>query len=101
MGPGHGGGAFDEGEGFAFVDRIRPDFRFPQGSGTVQVTVLTYKYPGDQPVVKGPYGFTQATEYISTRCRGRYVAMKFSGNDVGSFWRLGRTQFRYAPDGRR
>ena len=91
----------DEGEGLAFLDRIRPDFRFPQGAGTVQVSVLTYKYPGDAPVTRGPYSFTQATEYITTRCRGRYVAFQFSGSDLGSFWRIGRTQYRYQVDGRR
>jgi hypothetical protein len=90
-----------EGEDIVFFDRIRPDFKFPLGTGTVQVTINTYKYPGDAPVVKGPYSFTQATEYISTRCRGRYISLTFSSSDLNSFWRIGRNQVRFAVDGRR
>jgi len=43
---------------------------------------------------------TQAVEYISTRIRGRLIAIKVSSNDVGTFWRLGDIRYRFQPDGR-
>ena len=90
-----------DGEDFSFVDLIRPDINFPTGIGTVQVSVLTCAYTGDAPTIAGPFAITAATEFINTRCRGRYVALQFASADIGSFWRLGRVQIRYAPAGKR
>lgn len=90
-----------EGETFAFVDLIRPDIAFPTGAGAVQVSVLTCAYTTDAPTIAGPFTITAATEFINARCRGRYVALRFASSDLGSFWRLGRVQIRFAPAGRR
>lgn len=90
-----------EGEMFSFIDWIRPDIRFPNGTGTVQLSVLTRDYVSDTPTTNGPYSITAATEFINTRCRGRYIAFVFSSADIGSFWRIGRVQMRFAPSGRR
>jgi hypothetical protein len=94
-----------EGEDFAFVDQIYPDFKWgfygQAQTAQIQITVLAVNYPGDTPQVFGPYTATQATQYISVRIRARQLAFMVSGNDLGSFMRLGHVRYRWAPAGRR
>lgn len=94
-----------EGEEFAFVDWVLPDFKYgkvtnPTGAN-IQVTFYVTDFPGQTPRTYGPYNVTSTTEVINTRFRGRQMAMKVSTSDVGSFWRLGAIRFRYATNGRR
>ncbi len=96
-----------EGEEFAFVDQIYPDMIWgtygnqTTGSAQVQFTFNVVDYPGDTPIAYGPYTVTHATEYISVRFRGRQMSITVASDDVGSFWRLGRVRYRFAPSGRR
>ncbi len=96
-----------EGEEFAFVDQIYPDMIWgtygSQSTGTAQVYISfnVTNYPGDVPTVYGPYLMTSTTEYISVRFRGRQMSVTVKSSDLGSFWRLGRIRYRYAPSGRR
>lgn len=94
-----------EGEDFSVVDQILPDFRWGTfaGSQTAQVkmTFNLVDFPGDTPRTYGPYTVTQATQMLSVRMRGRQMSITCTSNDTGSFWRLGRVRYRYAPDGRR
>lgn len=94
-----------EGEDFAFVDQIYPDFRWESFTGTtsaqIQMSFHVVNYPGDTPTVYGPYTVTQATKFISVRFRGRQVAIFVQSSDIGSFWRLGLVRFRYSASGRR
>jgi hypothetical protein len=94
-----------EGEDFVIVDQVIPDLKwnlFTGGpSAQVQFTFNVVNYPGDTPIAYGPYTVTQATEYISTRFRGRLMSITVASGDLGSFWRLGSCKFRYAPAGRR
>ena len=94
-----------EGEEYAFVDQWRPDFKFGefgQSQGAqIQMTFNVVNFPGDTPVTYGPYLVTNTTEYISTRFRGGLVSITVSGNDIGSFSRLGYIRYRYSPQGRR
>ena len=94
-----------EGEDFAFVDQLLPDFKWSLFAGgasaQIQLTFNVTNYPGDTPVTYGPYTVTQATEYISVRFRGRLMSITVSSADLGSFWRLGSMKYRYAPSGRR
>jgi len=87
-----------------FVDQIWPDMKWGTYSGTnnatVNMTFYATNYPGDTPIVYGPYPMTQATEYISVRIRARLIAINVSSNDVGTFWRLGGIRYRAAPDGK-
>lgn len=94
-----------EGEDVAIVDFVVPDFRFGLWNGandaTVQITLYSVMYPGDaNEVVHGPYTVTAGTQSISTRLRGRQMAIEVSGSDLGSFARLGRVRYRWAPSGR-
>ena len=94
-----------EGEDFAFVDQILPDFKFGQvgvpPNAQIQMTFFVVNYPGDTPQQFGPYTVTSTTEYIGVRFRARQISIQVQSADLGSFWRLGRCRFRFAPSGRR
>lgn len=94
-----------DGNDLAFVDFIIPDMKFGTFSGSqgasVQITFFVVDYLGDTPRQYGPYTFTSTTEYINVRFRGRFMAVKISSQDSGSFWRIGRIAYRWAPSGRR
>jgi hypothetical protein len=94
-----------EGEEFSFVDLIIPDFKWNKfgntSSAQVQISFNVIDYPGDTPTVYGPYTMNSTTEYITVRFRGRQASITVTSSDIGSFWRLGRVRYRYAPAGRR
>lgn len=94
-----------EGEDYAYVDQILPDFKwgvYPgTGSASLVLTFYVVDFPGETPRQYGPYTVTQATEYVTVRFRGRQMAIGVQSLDTGSFWRVGRVRYRYAPDGRR
>lgn len=94
-----------EGEDFAFIDQILPDFKWgffgAAQTAQIQMTFNVVNFPGDTPTVYGPYTVTQQTEILSVRFRGRQMSITIAGNDSGSFWRIGRVRYRYAPSGRR
>lgn len=96
--------ALAEGQDFAFVDFIIPDFKYGKYSGTqsasMSVTFFVTDYPGDAPASYGPYTVTTATEYIPVRFRGRLMSVLVQG-DGASFWRIGAIRFRFALSGRR
>lgn len=94
-----------EGEAIAFVDWILPDFKWglygTSPNAQIQITIYATMYPGDTPQILGPYTVTQATQYINTRIRARYMAVRMSSSDLGSWWRIGGLKYRFAVDGRR
>jgi hypothetical protein len=94
-----------EGEDFAFVDQILPDFKWgflDDGAGAqIQLSFNVVNYPGDTPQTFGPYTVTQQTQYIMVRCRGRQMSFTVASNDVGTWWRLGYIRYRFAASGRR
>lgn len=94
-----------EGQDIMFVDWVIPDMRFGLVNGdqdaSLKLTFFSQMYPGGTVTTHGPFTFTQSTEYINTRIRGRQIAMKLESSDIGSFWRLGKIAFRAAQDGRR
>jgi len=91
-------------DNLVFLDQIWPDMKWGTYSGnpnaTVNITFNTANYPGDTPIVYGPYAMTQQTQYLSVRIRARLMQIVISSNDVGTFWRLGGIRYRYQPDGR-
>ncbi len=93
-----------EGEEFAFVDDILPDMKFGTYAGSqtaqVQISFNVADWPTDTPTVYGPYVMTSTTEHIPVRFRGRLMSITVASSDVGSFWRLGRIKYRWAPAGR-
>lgn len=93
-----------DGNEFAFVDFVIPDFKWSFFSGasdaSILVTFFSTNYPGDSPRAYGPFTITQATEYINPRLRGRSMSMLVQSNN-NVFWRIGRIRYRYAAAGRR
>lgn len=94
-----------EGQDMAFVDWFFPDMKFGEAGGdqtaTVLVTIFVANYPNGAETVFGPFSMTQAKAYVNTRLRGRQIKLRFSGNDLDSFSRLGNMRYRVARDGRR
>lgn len=97
--------ALSDGQEAIFFDWIIPDMRYgtyaADPDATLQLTMYSAMYPGDTPRVYGPYTFTNATQQITTRGRGRLVKFRISSGDQGSFWRMGGVRHRIAQDGRR
>lgn len=99
-------GDFEIGEGQfqTFVDFVLPDMIYGLAGGlqnaTVLITFFVSQYPGDTPLVFGPYSTGAASTYISTRFRGRLVSVRVESNDIGSFWRTGNLRYRFMQDGR-
>lgn len=96
--------AITEGNDFAFVDYVIPDFQWGLRDGaqdaSILVTFFSADYPGDTPRQYGPYTVTQATEYITTRIRGRLMSIMVQSQN-SEFWRLGKIRYRAAMMGRR
>jgi hypothetical protein len=87
-----------------FVDQIWPDMKWGYygGAQNAQVAITFYvtDYPGQTPLVYGPYTMTQAVKYITPRIRGRLVSIRVESDDVGSFWRVGNIRYRLQQDGK-
>jgi hypothetical protein len=87
-----------------FVDQIWPDMRWGYYNGNqsanVRITFYVTDYPGQPPLVYGPYTMTQATKFLSPRFRGRLVSIRIDSTDIGSWWRLGNIRYRVSQDGK-
>jgi hypothetical protein len=96
--------AIADGNEMAFVDWILPDMTFStygaNNPANLSITFYATDYTGGTVRTYGPYSFTNTTSYINTRIRGRFMSMKIEGDDLSSFWRIGRIRYRFAPDGR-
>ena len=94
----------NEADNKMFIDQVWPDMKWGYFNGTqganIQLTFYVTDYPGETPLVYGPYTLTQATKFITPRFRGRLVSIKVESSDIGSFWRLGNMRYRFQPDGR-
>lgn len=93
-----------DGQDMIFMDWLLPDMKWGLSGGsqnaTLTITLYAVNYPGDAPVVHGPYTVTQSTQYIAPRLRGRLAKIRVESNDLGSFWRLGGIRNRWAASGR-
>lgn len=94
--------AISEGDFKTFIDLIWPDMRWGQWSetqnATVQISFYCVDYPGDTPVIFGPYSVTQATKFFNTRLRARMVSIRVSSSDLGTWWRIGALRYRYSQN---
>lgn len=87
-----------------FVDQIWPDMRWGYYGGntnaSVSLTFYVTDYPGQTPIVYGPFVMTQSSTFITPRFRGRLVSIKLESSDIGTWWRIGNIRYRYQIDGR-
>lgn len=96
--------AISEGEYKIFVDQVWPDMKwgYYNGAQDADLTLTFYvtDYPHANPRVYGPYPFNNQTDFITPRFRGRLMAIKLESSDIGSFWRIGATRYRFEQDGK-
>mgnify|MGYP003120161396 CR=1 FL=1 len=100
-----------DGEQFAFIQRIIPDFKFIQDSnqnGSVNIVVKTRNYPGDSLVVNSTSSIQSNTQQAFIRGRARQMALRFESDDdaenngnLGIGWRLGATRIDVRTDGKK
>ncbi len=77
-----------EGENLYMVDRVIPDATMGANSN-LSLFMNTRKYPNGAETVKGPFNITSTTEKISTRVKGRQIALKFQSTGTQDEWQLG------------
>jgi hypothetical protein len=97
--------ALSDGQDMIFCDLVMPDFKFGQQGQAQNATVnieFTYSDYAVGTSYSTPSYAMQATSpsFLNVRFRGRLASMTVSGDDRGSFWRLGGLRIRTAPDGR-
>ena len=88
-----------QGDEFAFVSKIIPDVEDQEG---VLNAKLEFKnYPNNSTSVTKTTSFTDTTDFVSLRGRGREFTVNLVSNTTGTAWRLGTQRFDIQPDGRR
>jgi hypothetical protein len=89
-----------DGEDISFVDWLIPDI-IALNNPTLRISLLFRNLPTDDYTVVGPFSWTTGNAFIPLFAgRGRQMAIRAEGNDMGSFNRMGRFRYRIAADGR-
>jgi len=108
----------DDGHNFGFVWRMLPDLKFDGSTATSpQVTMTLYPMQNsgsgyNSPLSVGGSAYATSTRtstypieaytgQIYTRVRGRQMAFKIEGNQLGLQWQLGAPRIDIRNDGRR
>ena len=102
------GAYFDQesGNSILFVNKFVPDFsnladNTPY-SGTLNISLKARKYPGGPVITKGPFPVTGSTQKVSTRLRGRELAIQIQSSTSSNLpWRMGQFRMAIEPDGLR
>lgn len=98
------------GDSFAFINKIIPDFKFIENQNDCSVNVIlkTRNYPGQSLVTRATEAIQETTAYKNIRARGRQAALRIESDDdatnsgnLGVGWRLGATRLNIKQDGRR
>ncbi len=101
-----------DGDNFAFIRRLVPDITFDGSTATspsVDFVVKTRNFPGtaysttstSDIVRSATVPVEQFTEQAHIRLRGRSLALRIDGDELGVKWRLGSPRLDIRPDGRR
>lgn len=88
-----------EGELYAFVNRMIPDFN--TFTGTLTITLYLTDYPGATPWTVGPFTVSPTTTFFTFQGRARQAALLVRSNVVGGNYRFGAIRHNARPDGRR
>ena len=89
-----------EGETLYMVDQVVPDVSMSANT-SLDLYMNTRKYPNATEVVKGPFPITSNTVKISTRAKGRQIAIKFQSTGTTDQWTLGDFRINSRQDGLR
>lgn len=97
--------AYGDAEQFSILDYFEPDMKWKTVNGStsasIQVTLTAAPSPNGPTMISGPLTVTSTTAYVTPRLRGRQIKWRQESTDLGSWWRIGNTRYRFAPDGRR
>jgi len=88
------------GETLYMVDQVIPDVNMSANT-SLDLYMNTRKYPNATEVVKGPFPITSSTVKISTRAKGRQIALKFQSTGTTDEWTLGDFRINSRQDGLR
>jgi len=88
-----------DGNQIMYVDKFIPDFILPDNK-PIKVTLYFRKYPGG-PYQEKTYTFTNATQFINMRVRGRRVKVRYTVDGLGCDFEIGSPEFGIKPDGGR
>jgi len=90
----------ENGETLYMVDQVVPDVSMSANT-SLDLYMNTRKYPNATEVVKGPFPITSSTVKISTRAKGRQIALKFQSTGTTDEWTLGDFRINSRQDGLR
>ena len=76
------------GERLYMVDKVIPDVTMTS-STNLYFNLNARKYPNATEVVKGPFTITSSTQKVSTRAKGRQIAMKIYSSGTTDSWSIG------------
>ena len=88
-----------EGNDILFVQKLIPDIQ--NQSGVLNMDLEFKYYPNNSNGVIKTTSFTDTTDFVSLRGRGREFTVNVVSNTAGTAWRLGTQRFDVQPDGRR
>jgi hypothetical protein len=96
----------EDGNSILFVNKFVPDFSNLADNtpyvGTLNISLQARKYPGAPVITKGPFPVTGNTQKISTRLRGRELAIQIQSSTSSNVpWRMGQFRMAIVPDGLR
>jgi hypothetical protein len=96
----------EDGDSILFVNKFVPDFSNLANNapyvGTLNISLKARKYPGGPVITKGPYSVTGTTQKVSTRLRGRELAIQIQSSTSSNVpWRMGQFRMAIEPDGLR
>ena len=89
-----------EGETLYMVDQVVPDVTMSANT-SLDLYMNTRKYPNSTETVKGPFTITSSTDKLSTRAKGRQIALKFQSTGTTDEWTLGDFRVNSRQDGLR
>ena len=90
----------ESGDQLFMVDKVIPDTTMTN-STNLYVELKTRKYPQDTETTKGPFTITKNTGKVSTRARGRQLAVKLYSTGTEDDWQLGDFRINARLDGLR
>ncbi len=88
-----------DGETFAFVKGVRPDFDDLRGG--VAITFTSRNTPQGAERTYGPYSITGNTRRLSVRIKGRQIKYKITADAAPSFYRVGEFSFDVSQSGQK
>ena len=88
-----------EGNDILFVQKLIPDIQ--NQSGDLNMKLEFKYYPNTSTSTIKTATFTDTTDFVSLRGRGREFTVNVVSNTTGTAWRLGTQRFDIQPDGRR